>query len=149
MPLDVFVTGAAGFIGSHVAEALLSRGDRVFGLDNFDPFYDRSLKEDNLSVLRPRPGFSFLEGDIRDAECLARWGAGSAGRAHPPRGEGGGPSLGGRPRGIRRRERQRNDKGARMGAGARGPRVLFASSSSVYGGNTKVPSPRRTSWTTR
>ena len=62
MPLNAFVTGAAGFIGSHVAETLLSRGDRVFGLDNFDPFYDRALKEKNLALLRERKGFSFLEG---------------------------------------------------------------------------------------
>ena len=76
MSLNVFVTGAAGFIGSHVAEALLDRGDRVCGLDNFDPFYDRRIKERNLSPLSARPSFSFLEGDIRDASALARWGEG-------------------------------------------------------------------------
>src|SRR5260370_10012522 len=48
----VLVTGAAGFIGSHVAEALLARGDEVVGLDNFDPFYDRVVKERNLEPLR-------------------------------------------------------------------------------------------------
>ena len=77
MPLNVFVTGAAGFIGSHVAEALLARGDRVYGLDNFDPFYGRRIKERNLAPLSANPSFSFLEGDIRDASSLARWGKGS------------------------------------------------------------------------
>ena len=67
VPLNVFVTGAAGFIGSHVAEALLARGDRVCGLDNFDPFYDRRIKERNLAKLSGNPSFSILEGDIRDA----------------------------------------------------------------------------------
>ena len=76
MPCTVFVTGAAGFIGSHVSEAFLARGDRVFGFDNFDPFYDRRIKERNLAPLSAHPAFSFLEGDIRDATALARWGRG-------------------------------------------------------------------------
>jgi UDP-glucuronate 4-epimerase len=60
----MLVTGAAGFIGSHVAEALLARGDEVVGLDNFDPFYDRAVKERNLETLRRAPGFRFVEADI-------------------------------------------------------------------------------------
>src|SRR5260370_1244973 len=60
----VLVTGAAGFIGSHVAEALLARGDEVVGLDNFDPFYDRVVKERNLEPLRRAPTFRFVEADI-------------------------------------------------------------------------------------
>jgi UDP-glucuronate 4-epimerase len=60
----VLVTGAAGFIGSHVAEALLARGDEVVGLDNFDPFYDRAVKERNLEPLRRAPTFHFVEADI-------------------------------------------------------------------------------------
>jgi len=77
LPRTVFVTGAAGFIGSHVSEALLARGDRVFGFDNFDPFYDRRIKERNLAALSAHPSFSFLEADIRDASALAHWGRGS------------------------------------------------------------------------
>ncbi|MBP2676299.1 MAG: strE 2 [Deltaproteobacteria bacterium] len=140
MPLDVFVTGAAGFIGSHVAEALLSRGDRVFGLDNFDPFYDRSLKEDNLSVLRPRPGFSFLEGDIRDAECLARWGAGVRPDAliHLAAKAGVRPSVAD-PAGYADVNVNGTIRVLEWAREREVPRVLFASSSSVYGGNTKVP----------
>jgi UDP-glucuronate 4-epimerase len=60
----VLVTGAAGFIGSHVSEALLAQGDQVVGVDNFDPFYPRSVKERNLEMLRGTAGFSFLEADI-------------------------------------------------------------------------------------
>ena len=63
----VVLTGAAGFLGSHVAEALVARGDQVVGLDNFDPFYGRDVKEANLASLQHSPGFSFVEGDIRDA----------------------------------------------------------------------------------
>jgi UDP-glucuronate 4-epimerase len=61
----VLVTGVAGFIGSHVAEALLARGSEVVGLDNFDPFYARDVKERNVGALRQRPGFRFVEADIR------------------------------------------------------------------------------------
>ena len=64
----ILVTGAAGFIGSHVCEALLARGDEVVGLDSFDPFYARAVKERNLEGLRRTAGFRFVEADIvRDA----------------------------------------------------------------------------------
>ncbi len=60
----VLVTGAAGFIGSHVCEALLARGQSVVGVDNFDPFYPRAVKERNLTALRGAAGFQFVEADI-------------------------------------------------------------------------------------
>lgn len=60
----MLLTGAAGFIGSHVAEALLTRDTEVVGLDNFDPFYPRAVKERNLAPLHERPGFRFIEADI-------------------------------------------------------------------------------------
>src|SRR6266550_1191792 len=64
----LLVTGAAGFIGSHVSEALLARGDEVVGVDNFDAFYPRAVKERNLDGLRRTTGFRFVEADIvRDA----------------------------------------------------------------------------------
>ena len=67
----LLVTGAAGFIGSHVCEALLGRGDEVVGVDNFDPFYPRAVKEQNLDGLRRTKGFRFVEADIvRDALTL-------------------------------------------------------------------------------
>ena len=66
----VLVTGAAGFIGSHVAERLVARGDEVIGLDNFDDFYERRVKESNLAALACRPGFRLVEGDIRDAAVV-------------------------------------------------------------------------------
>jgi len=64
MSLRVLVTGAAGFIGSHVCEALVARGDDVVGLDNFDPFYPRAVKERNLEALRRGPRFRFVEADV-------------------------------------------------------------------------------------
>jgi UDP-glucuronate 4-epimerase len=60
----ILITGAAGFIGSHLAERLLARGDEVIGVDNFDPFYPRAVKERNLEGAREAPGFTFQELDI-------------------------------------------------------------------------------------
>jgi len=65
------VTGGAGFIGSHVAEALLARGERVVALDNFDPFYAREVKARNLRGALGHERYRFIEGDIRDAELVA------------------------------------------------------------------------------
>jgi nucleoside-diphosphate-sugar epimerase len=63
--LTVLVTGCAGFIGSHLCERLLADGFRVLGLDNFDPFYDRSVKQQNLAPLLGKPNFAFQELDLR------------------------------------------------------------------------------------
>src|SRR5436190_9596893 len=72
MEMRILVTGAAGFIGSHLAERLVARGDEVVGFDNFDAFYARADKERNLAALRASPRFSFVEGDLRSTEDLAR-----------------------------------------------------------------------------
>src|SRR5256885_1767247 len=68
--MRVLVTGAAGFIGSHLVERLLVRGDRVIGIDNFDPFYAAVEKQRNLRVARANEQFQFIEGDILDRERL-------------------------------------------------------------------------------
>jgi UDP-glucuronate 4-epimerase len=63
---QVFITGCAGFIGSHLAEKLLSTGAKVVGIDNFDEFYPRTIKEQNLLGFRHHQNFTFIEGDIND-----------------------------------------------------------------------------------
>jgi UDP-glucuronate 4-epimerase len=70
--MKVLLTGAAGFIGSHLAERLRARGDGVVGFDNFDPFYARTVKERNLAGLRGDPGFTLVEGDLRRPTDLDR-----------------------------------------------------------------------------
>ena len=62
--MRVFVTGVAGFIGSHLAERLIDSGYEVLGVDSFFDYYPRRIKENNLKGLMARDGFEFLEGDI-------------------------------------------------------------------------------------
>ncbi|MCU0635039.1 MAG: NAD-dependent epimerase [Gemmatimonadaceae bacterium] len=69
----VLVTGAAGFIGSHVAHKLLDRGDEVLGLDNLNDYYDPTLKEARLARLLPRSGFRFTKLDVADREGMAAY----------------------------------------------------------------------------
>ncbi len=68
--MSVLVTGAAGFIGSHVARALLARGEEVVGIDNFSPYYDPVLKFARLKPLKDNKAFTFLEGDISDRDAM-------------------------------------------------------------------------------
>jgi len=68
----VLVTGAAGFIGMHVARALCDAGARVTGADNLDPYYDVSLKKARLAELAARPAFAFEHADLADAAACER-----------------------------------------------------------------------------
>jgi UDP-glucuronate 4-epimerase len=70
--MNVLLTGSAGFIGFHVGKALLARGDRVVGFDNFNPYYDRSLKERRNELLAAEDGFELVRGDLNDPEALDR-----------------------------------------------------------------------------
>ena len=67
----VLVTGAAGFIGMHVASALLDAGARVIGVDSFDAYYDVTLKEARAAQLAPRAGFEMLRADLADPVACA------------------------------------------------------------------------------
>lgn len=128
----VAVTGAAGFIGSHVCRALVAAGYDVVGVDNFDPFYPRRIKEAAINELKRARGFALIECDVADIEVLQRAIAGSDVVIH----------LAGRP-GVRDsivapEFHSRLNAGGTLCAleAARKEgvqRFVFASSSSVYG----------------
>jgi len=67
----ILVTGAAGFIGYHLTDRLLGRGDAVVGLDNLNDYYDPGLKRARLARLEGRPGFTFVRLDLSDREGMA------------------------------------------------------------------------------
>jgi UDP-glucuronate 4-epimerase len=140
--MSLLVTGAAGFIGSHVARALLARGEQVLGIDNFSDYYDPVLKFARLKPLREDKGFTFLEADISDREAML-------GLANQYPGLDRIVHLAAQP-GVRHSlvdpyvYVQTNVMGhlvmlelARRLPGLR--HFLYASSSSVYGGNRKQP----------
>lgn len=68
--MNVLVTGVAGFIGFHVARALLARGDHVIGIDNINDYYDVALKYDRLAELKDLPGFLFTQVELADRAAL-------------------------------------------------------------------------------
>ncbi len=68
--MNILVTGAAGFIGSHVCNHFTEQGHLVIGIDNFDPFYPRKFKELNIAALNSNKSFHFYEADIRDNKAL-------------------------------------------------------------------------------
>jgi UDP-glucuronate 4-epimerase len=137
--MRILVTGAAGFIGSHLSERLVARGDEVVGFDNFDPFYPRAVKEQNLAGLRP-PRFTLVEGDVRSIADLERAFAGAPFDAvvHLAALAGVRPSLADPARYV-----DVNVLGTtRLTEVARAhgvSRFVFASSSSVYGAGSEPP----------
>lgn len=68
--MNILLTGAAGFIGSHVADALLARGDDVTDLDNFNDYYDPARKRANVKPALSHPCYRLVEGDVRDERLL-------------------------------------------------------------------------------
>ena len=143
----ILVTGGAGFIGSHLCRRLAERGDSVVVLDNLDPYYDIAIKRRNLDGLKDAAGdrLTWIEGDIRDASVCSTAMRGVDGVIHLAALAGVRPSLA--------------EPSRYMDVNVRGTQVLldslrtlaeagevaghvpfvFGSSSSVYGGNEKVP----------
>ena len=68
--MRVLLTGSAGFIGFHVARALLERGDEVIGYDNFNPYYNPQLKERRNAILEEQPNYRLVRADVGDREAL-------------------------------------------------------------------------------
>ncbi|MDQ3224585.1 MAG: NAD-dependent epimerase/dehydratase family protein [Gemmatimonadota bacterium] len=134
----MLVTGAAGFIGSHVVEALLGKGHEVVGLDNFDPFYPRGMKERNLAEVGTRPGFSFREQDMLDVAALRALLDPETVVVHLAAKAGVRPSLED-PVGYARANVTGTAAVLEAARQAGVSRIVFGSSSSVYGDSTPVP----------
>lgn len=136
--MSVLVTGAAGFIGSHLVERLLDEGQEVVGLDNFDLFYDPAVKEKNLDRARGFARFTEVRGDIRDPQAYQLLPHHIDTVVHLAALVGVRPSI--------------RDPHGYLDVNVRGtlllldfmkergiPRLLFGSSSSVYGNSATVP----------
>lgn len=141
--MKILVTGAAGFIGSHLCERLLDRGDEVLGLDSFDGLlYGRAVKERNLAGLVGRRGFTLVEGDLLDPTALARAFDAGAGRVegvvHLAALAGVRPSIEHPARYAAVNVTGTMNVVAAMRAAAC-KRLIFASSSSVYGKDSRPP----------
>jgi UDP-glucuronate 4-epimerase len=141
--MRILVTGAAGFIGSHLCERLLERGDEVVGLDNFDPFYNHRIKQRNLERSNQHPHFHFYQCDLAEPADLAEFWQHHADKldavVHLAAKAGVRPSIED-PLGYERANVQATTHLLSLLAGtAPRPKLLFASSSSVYGNNSKLP----------
>jgi UDP-glucuronate 4-epimerase len=144
--MTILVTGAAGFIGSHVCLTLLERGERVLGVDNLDNYYDVSLKQARLARFKDHPNFTFAKLNIADRTAMEEAVDAATARSGP----------------LRRTVHLAAQAGVRYSlenpfayveTNLMGHTVIletcrhapefehlvYASSSSVYGGNTKVP----------
>ena len=69
---NILITGAAGFIGFHLSEHLLNKGYRIVGIDNMNDYYDVSLKEARLNILKKHDEFIFIKGDIADKALMKK-----------------------------------------------------------------------------
>jgi UDP-glucuronate 4-epimerase len=133
----ILVTGAAGFIGSHLVEALAARGDVVVGIDNFDPFYDREMKEANLRDV-PESRFRLHERDILDLEPLVALLTPETVIVHLAAKAGVRPSIAD-PVGYARVNVEGTAAVLEAARRAGVSRFVFGSSSSVYGDTTPAP----------
>lgn len=134
------VTGAAGFIGYHVAAALLDRGDEVVGLDDLNPYYDVSLKEARLARLSGRPGFSFVRAALQDRAAMeAVFADGRFDRVIHLAAQAGVRYSLTHPQAYAESNLVGFQNVLECCRRAEVPHLVYASSSSVYGSNTKTP----------
>ena len=137
--MKAIVTGAAGFIGSHLCERLLSEGWSVVGLDNFDEFYDPKIKRNNIKTCLANRQFRLVEADIRDSSSMDKIvSEGTDVIVHLAARAGVRPSIA---QPALYADVNINGTVALLEAARKNniKKFIFASSSSVYGNNRKVP----------
>lgn len=137
--MKVLITGAAGFIGSHLSERLLDNGFMVVGLDNFDDFYDPRIKRRNVADCLKNKNFQLVEADIRDSDAMDKVvGDGVEIIVHLAARAGVRPSI---EQPLLYADVNINGTMVMLEAAKKHKvnKFVFASSSSVYGNNKKVP----------
>ena len=138
--MKIFVTGAAGFIGMHVAESLLDDGHEVVGLDNFNDYYNVSLKEARSARLEGRKGYTAVQGDLTDYELLVTlFHENQFDRVCHLAAQAGVRYSIQNPAAYQKSNLEGHLNILEACRHAKTPRLVYASSSSVYGGNKKVP----------
>jgi UDP-glucuronate 4-epimerase len=136
---NVLITGGAGFIGSHLAERLVSQGARVVIVDNFDPYYPKSIKRANLRNLDGHPAVRIVEEDILNLSALrARVGGSYSAIVHLAAKAGVRPSISD-PAGYQEVNVCGTQNMLELARECNVRQFVFASSSSVYGTNPNVP----------
>ncbi len=136
--MRILVTGAAGFIGMHLCERLLDRGDTVLGLDNLNDYYAPQLKRDRLARLLARADFHFSEADLTDRPVLDQLVAGSEAVAHLAAQAGVRHSLT-HPHTYLHSNLQGFGELLEACRHHRTGHLVYASTSSVYGSNAQLP----------
>lgn len=138
--MKIFVTGAAGFIGSYVAHSLLDDGHEVVGIDNFNDYYDVSLKEARFQGLEKRDGFTMVRGDLTDFQLLtSNFQQHKFDRVCHLAAQAGVRYSIQNPAAYQKSNLEGHLNILEACRHAKIPRLVYASSSSVYGGNKKVP----------
>ena len=139
MSRHALVTGAAGFIGSHLVDRLLAEGQQVTAVDNFDPFYPRETKAQNVAAHLGRAGYELVEADIRDLDALRPRLRGTYDTiVHLAARAGVRPSILD-PIGYQDVNVKGTQSLLELAKELQVPQFVFASSSSVYGVNPNVP----------
>tara|TARA_B100002019_G_scaffold271011_1_gene265058 strand:- start:196 stop:1158 length:963 start_codon:yes stop_codon:yes gene_type:complete len=141
--MNILLTGCAGFIGSHTTERLLELGHRVIGVDNFDPFYSRAVKNENLAAVEESEQFELLEADLAENTTYQKIAFMSEGQPfdaviHLAAKAGVRPSIED-PLGYQRANVIATQNILEFAKKQSIRQFVFASSSSVYGVNPNVP----------
>lgn len=136
----ILVTGAAGFIGFHVAKRLLERGETVVGLDSLNDYYSPELKRARLRMIENQPGFTFLEIDLSDSSAVQQVAAKFAPKRiiHLAAQAGVRYSIE-NPQAYVRANLSGHANILELALRCEAENTVYASSSSVYGGNIKIP----------
>lgn len=138
--MKVVVTGAAGFIGSHLVDALLRDGHEVVGIDSFVPYYDRAVKERNLTRARDARSFSLYERSLQDSDFDLRAVLDGAAQVYHLAAQAGVRASWGNDFEIYTQNNVLGTQRLLEAAVAVGtPRLVYASSSSVYGDSAALP----------